>query len=57
VGDPRYSEKGQIGALSRIKNLCLHAFKINFTLPDSEESIEVTAATDKTMAALVDNLS
>ncbi|HJN96808.1 MAG TPA: RluA family pseudouridine synthase [Gammaproteobacteria bacterium] len=56
VGDPRYSKKGRVTTLSRVKNLCLHAFKINFTLPDSQESIEVTAATDKTMAALVDSL-
>ena len=56
VGDPRYSKKGRDATLSRVKNLCLHASKINFTLPDCQESIEVRAATDKTMEALIDSL-
>ena len=56
VGDSKYTCRGADKSLSRIKNLCLHAWKIEFSVPDSKRPIRVQASVDKSMQSLIDSL-
>ena len=56
VGDSKYTCRGADKSLSRIKNLCLHAWKIEFSVPASNPPIRVQASVDKTMQSLIDSL-
>ena len=56
VGDSKYTCRGANKSLSRIKNLCLHAWKIEFSVPDSKRPIRVQARVDKSMQGLIDSL-
>ncbi|HIF87999.1 MAG TPA: RluA family pseudouridine synthase [Gammaproteobacteria bacterium] len=56
VGDAKYTCRGADKSLSGIKNLCLHAWKIEFSVPDSKRLIQVQASVDKSMQGLIDSL-
>lgn len=56
VGDPKYTSNSSSERLSKVKNLCLHAWKIGFSLPNSANRIEVEAPMDKYMSALIADL-
>lgn len=56
VGDSKYTCRGADKSLSRVKNLCLHAWKIEFSVPDSKRPIRVQASVDKSMQGLIDSL-
>lgn len=56
VGDSKYTCRSGDKSLSRIKSLCLHACKIEFSVPDSKRPIRVQASVDKSMQALIDSL-
>ena len=56
VGDNKYTCPVADQRLARLKNLCLHAWKIEFSVPDSRRPIRVQASMDKTMQRLIDSL-
>ena len=56
VGDPKYTTKVAHGDLSEVKNLCLHAWKIKFSVPDSAKFIEVEAPLDSHLDSLLARL-
>ena len=56
VGDSKYTSKGSSGALSEVKNLCLHAWKIQFTEPNSASLIKVEAPLDNHLDSLLARL-
>lgn len=56
VGDPKYTAKAAGGELSEVKNLCLHAWKIQFSTPDSASLIKVEAPLDSHLDSLLARL-
>lgn len=56
VGDTKYTTKAAAGELSGVKNLCLHAWKIQFSVPDSAALIEVEAAPDSHLESMLARL-
>lgn len=56
VGDNKYTCRVADQGLSNIKKLCLHAWKIEFSVPNSEQLISVQAPVDKYMQGLIDSL-
>ena len=56
VGDPKYTTKVAPGDLSGVKNLCLHAWKIQFSVPDSAILIAVQAEPDSHLQSLLARL-
>ena len=56
VGDEKYTFKAKNSALSKVKNLCLHAWKIEFELPEGGAPIRVEAAIPNHLDALIQKL-
>ena len=56
VGDEKYTFKAKNSALSKVKNLCLHAWKIEFELPEGGAPIRVEAAIPNHIDALIQKL-
>ena len=56
VGDDKYTFKAKNSALSKVKNLCLHAWKIEFELPEGGAPIRVEAAIPNHLDALIQKL-
>lgn len=56
VGDQKYTSKVTKGELSAIKNLCLHAWKIKFSVPNSSSFISVKAPMDNHLESLLAHL-
>ncbi|MFT4815820.1 MAG: 23S rRNA pseudouridine955/2504/2580 synthase [Pseudohongiellaceae bacterium] len=56
VGDDKYTFKAKGSALSKVKNLCLHAWKIEFELPEGATSIRVEAPIPNHLDSLIQKL-
>jgi len=56
VGDNKYTSRVADQGLSKVKKLCLHAWEIEFSVPNSEQLIRVRAPVDKYMQGLIDSL-
>ncbi|MDA0279932.1 MAG: RluA family pseudouridine synthase [Proteobacteria bacterium] len=56
VGDDKYTFKVKGSALSKVKNLCLHAWKIEFELPEGATSIRVEAPIPNHLDSLIQKL-
>lgn len=56
VGDDKYTFRASNSALEKVKNLCLHAWKIEFEMPDGGEIISVEAPLPNQLAALLESL-
>ncbi len=56
VGDDKYTFKARNSAISKVKNLCLHAWKIEFELPEVAAPIRVEAAIPNHLDALLQKL-
>lgn len=56
VGDDRYTQNGADGRLGAVDNLCLHAWKIEFSVPDKAENISVEAPVDGHLEGLISKL-
>lgn len=56
VGDARYTRNAPNKELAKVKNLCLHASKIRFSVPDSTAAIEVAAPLPDYISSLLDRL-
>lgn len=56
VGDPKYTARSVDPELAAVKNLCLHACKIEFSLPNSASLIKVEAAMDSQLESLLARL-
>jgi 23S rRNA pseudouridine955/2504/2580 synthase len=56
VGDDKYTFKASNSALSKVKNLCLHAWKIEFELPEGAEPIRVEAPIPNHLDSLIQKL-
>ena len=57
VGDSKYTASYPESELKRIKNLCLHAFRIRFNAPHSQKPLEVTAPMDNFFENLIAKLT
>lgn len=57
VGDEKYTSKTKNGALAKVKNLCLHAWKIEFEQPGSSKPICVEAPIPIQLGSLMQLLS
>jgi len=53
VGDAKYTFKAKNSALSKAKNLCLHAWKIEFDMPDGAGPIRVEAPIPNHLDSLI----
>lgn len=56
VGDEKYTFRASNSALEKVKNLCLHAWKIEFKLPDEPDSILVEAPIPNQLSGLLRTL-
>jgi 23S rRNA pseudouridine955/2504/2580 synthase len=56
VGDDKYTFKVKGSVLSKVKNLCLHAWKIEFELPEGATSIRVEAPIPNHLDSLIQKL-
>lgn len=56
VGDDKYGTRGPDGFLNRVKSLCLHASSISFHAPHLAAQLEVTAAPDKMLESIMNDL-
>ncbi|PCJ26045.1 MAG: 23S rRNA pseudouridine(955/2504/2580) synthase [SAR86 cluster bacterium] len=56
VGDPKYTSRVRGGELSQVKNLCLHAWKIQFSLPESTALVKVEAPLDNHLNSLLSKI-
>ena len=56
VGDDKYTFKAKGSALSKVKNLCLHAWKIEFELPEGATPIRVEAPIPNHLDSLIQKL-
>lgn len=56
VGDAKYTSKKSVKELAGVKNLCLHAWKIQFSVPNSSSLIKVEAAIDSHLQSLLARL-
>jgi len=57
VGDPKYTGKASSKDLSLVKNLCLHAWKIEFSKPNSPTMIKVQAEPDNHLQSMLSKLA
>lgn len=57
VGDDKYTFKASNSLLEGVKNLCLHAWKIEFAMPDGGASIRVEAPIPNQLSELLRTLS
>lgn len=53
VGDEKYTFQTKNENLAQVKNLCLHAWKIEFTLPDESKPLKVQATPDNHLKSLL----
>jgi len=53
VGDEKYTFRAKNAALSRVKNLCLHAWKIEFDMPEGAAPIHVEAPLPNHLDSLI----
>jgi len=53
VGDEKYTFKAKNSTLAMVKNLCLHAWKIEFDMPEGAAPISVEAAIPNHLDALI----
>lgn len=53
VGDEKYTFKAVNKTLGRVKSLCLHAWKIEFNLPDEASTVKVQAPADNSLESLL----
>ena len=53
VGDDKYTFKAKNSTLAKVKNLCLHAWKIEFDMPEGAAPISVEAAIPNHLDALI----
>jgi 23S rRNA pseudouridine955/2504/2580 synthase len=56
VGDDKYTFKASNSALSKVKNLCLHAWKIEFELSEGAAPIRVEAPIPNHLDSLIQKL-
>lgn len=56
VGDDKYTFKASNSALSKVKNLCLHAWKIEFELSEGTAPIRVEAPIPNHLGSLIQKL-
>ena len=56
VGDDKYTFKVKGSVLSKVKNLCLHAWKIEFELPEGATPIRVEAPIPNHLDSLIQKL-
>ena len=56
VGDDKYTFKTKNRTLAKVKNLCLHAWKIEFELPDGAAPIRVEAPIPNHLDSLIQML-
>jgi 23S rRNA pseudouridine955/2504/2580 synthase len=56
VGDTKYTARSPSAQLAKVKYLCLHASKIEFTAADQKQVIAVAAPTDKYLLGLLQRL-
>ncbi len=57
VGDDKYTSRAANGALAKVKNLCLHAWKIEFEMPGEPDPIRVEAPIPNQLNAVLQLLS
>ncbi len=57
VGDDKYTFTASNGVLEKVKNLCLHAWKIEFELPDQPDTVRVEAPIPNQLNILIQLLS
>ena len=53
VGDDKYTFNAKNSALAKVKNLCLHAWKIEFEMPDGAAPIRVEAPIPNHLESLI----
>ena len=53
VGDEKYTFRASNSALEKVKNLCLHAWKVEFKMPDEPSAIRVEAPIPNQLSALL----
>ena len=56
VGDDKYTAKAENAALEKVKNLCLHAWKIEFEMPNGAAAVSVQAPIPNQLDALLRKL-
>jgi len=56
VGDDKYTAKTKNAALEKVKNLCLHAWKIEFEMPNGAAAVSVQAPIPNQLDALLRKL-
>ncbi|GJM13173.1 MAG: pseudouridine synthase [Pseudohongiella sp.] len=57
VGDAKYTFRAKNKALAKVKNLCLHAWKIEFDMPGGAAPVSVEAPIPNQLASIMENLS